>query len=220
MSNKGVIVVISGFSGAGKGTIVGRLMEKYRDKYSLSISATTRQPRPGEEHGKHYFFISKEEFEDMIEKDKLVEYAQYVGNYYGTPRTYVEEKLNAGQNVILEIEIQGALKIKKKFPDTKLLFVTAPSAGILKDRLIGRGTETLDVVNARLSRAYEESLGVEEYDYLIVNDVLDDAVDLIDNIITAENSHQKEAVAAHTITSNLDFINNMRNELLSFSKGE
>ena len=156
MSNKGVIVVISGFSGAGKGTIVGRLMEKYRDKYSLSISATTRQPRPGEEHGKHYFFISKEEFEDMIEKDKLVEYAQYVGNYYGTPRTYVEEKLNAGQNVILEIEIQGALKIKKKFPDTKLLFVTAPSAGILKDRLIGRGTETLDVVNARLSRAYEE----------------------------------------------------------------
>ena len=156
----------------------------------------------------------------MIEKDKLVEYAQYVGNYYGTPRTYVEEKLNAGQNVILEIEIQGALKIKKKFPDTKLLFVTAPSAGILKDRLIGRGTETLDVVNARLSRAYEESLGVEEYDYLIVNDVLDDAVDLIDNIITAENSNQKEAVAAHTITSNLDFINNMRNELLSFSKGE
>ena len=120
MSNKGVIVVISGFSGAGKGTIVGRLMEKYSDKYSLSISATTRQPRPGEEHGKHYFFISKEEFEDMIEKDKLVEYAQYVGNYYGTPRTYVEEKLNAGQNVILEIEIQGALKIKKKFPDTKL----------------------------------------------------------------------------------------------------
>lgn len=220
MSNKGVIVVISGFSGAGKGTIVGRLMEKYNDKYSLSISATTRNPRPGEEHGKHYFFISKEEFENMIENEQLVEYAQYVGNYYGTPKEYVETKLNAGQNVILEIEIQGALKIKKKFPDTKLLFVTAPSAEILKERLVGRGTETLDVVNARLSRAYEESLGVEEYDYLVVNDVLDEAVDLIDNIITAENTGNKEAVSKHTITSNLDFINNMRNELLSFSKGE
>ena len=220
MSNKGVIVVICGFSGAGKGTIVGRLMEKYNDKYSLSISATTRNPRPGEEHGKHYFFISKEEFENMIENDQLVEYAQYVGNYYGTPKEYVETKLNAGQNVILEIEIQGALKIKKKFPDTKLLFVTAPSAEILKERLIGRGTETLDVVNARLSRAYEESLGVEEYDYLVVNDVLDEAVDLIDNIITAENTDDKNAVSEHTITSNLDFINNMRNELLSFSKGE
>ena len=220
MSNKGVIVVISGFSGAGKGTIVGRLMEKYNDKYSLSISATTRNPRPGEEHGKHYFFISKEEFENMIENEQLVEYAQYVGNYYGTPKEYVETKLNAGQNVILEIEIQGALKIKKKFPDTKLLFVTAPSAEILKERLVGRGTETLDVVNARLSRAYEESLGVEEYDYLVVNDVLDEAVDLIDNIITAENTGNKDAVSEHTITSNLDFINNMRNELLSFSKGE
>lgn len=220
MSNKGVIVVISGFSGAGKGTIVGRLMEKYNDKYSLSISATTRNPRPGEEHGKHYFFISKEEFENMIENEQLVEYAQYVGNYYGTPKEYVETKLNAGQNVILEIEIQGALKIKKKFSDTKLLFVTAPSAEILKERLVGRGTETLDVVNARLSRAYEESLGVEEYDYLVVNDVLDEAVDLIDNIITAENTGNKEAVSEHTITSNLDFINNMRNELLSFSKGE
>ena len=220
MSNKGVIVVISGFSGAGKGTIVGRLMEKYNDKYSLSISATTRNPRPGEEHGKHYFFISKEEFENMIENEQLVEYAQYVGNYYGTPKEYVETKLNAGQNVILEIEIQGALKIKKKFPDTKLLFVTAPSAEILKERLVGRGTETLDVVNARLSRAYEESLGVEEYDYLVVNDVLDEAVDLINNIITAENTGNKEAVSEHTITSNLDFINNMRNELLSFSKGE
>ena len=220
MSNKGVIVVISGFSGAGKGTIVGRLMEKYNDKYSLSISATTRNPRPGEEHGKHYFFISKEEFENMIENEQLVEYAQYVGNYYGTPKEYVETKLNAGQNVILEIEIQGALKIKKKFPDTKLLFVTAPSAEILKERLIGRGTETLDVVNARLSRAHEESLGVEEYDYLVVNDVLDEAVDLIDNIITAENTGNREAVSEHTITSNLDFINNMRNELLSFSKGE
>lgn len=220
MNNKGVIVVISGFSGAGKGTIVGKLMEKYSDKYALSISATTRAPRPGEEHGKHYFFISKDEFEDMIEKDMLVEYAQYVGNYYGTPKEYVDSQLEAGKNVILEIEIQGALKIKKKFPDTKLLFVTAPSADILRDRLVGRGTETLDVVNARLSRAYEESLGVEEYDYLVVNDDLNEAVDLVNKIITAENSNNKASVIDNSISSNLDFINNMRNELLSFSKGE
>ena len=214
-----ILMAVSGPAGVGKGTIVKTIIAK-RDDVVESVSCTTRKPCAGEIDGKHYFFISKEEFENMIENDQLVEYAQYVGNYYGTPKEYVETKLNAGQNVILEIEIQGALKIKKKFPDTKLLFVTAPSAEILKERLIGSGTETLDVVNARLSRAYEESLGVEEYDYLVVNDVLDEAVDLIDNIITAENTGNKEAVSEHTITSNLDFINNMRNELLSFSKGE
>ena len=165
MSNKGVIVVISGFSGAGKGTIVGRLMEKYNDKYSLSISATTRNPRPGEEHGKHYFFISKEEFENMIENDQLVEYAQYVGNYYGTPKEYVETKLNAGQNVILEIEIQGALKVKEQFPTALLLFVMPPSAQELKRRLEGRGTETSEVIERRLKRAFEESQGIENYDF-------------------------------------------------------
>ena len=163
---KGILVVASGFSGAGKGTIMKKLMSEKGENYALSISATTRAPREGEEHGREYFFLTVEEFEAMIARDELVEYAKYVNNYYGTPKTYVEEQLNAGKNVILEIEIQGALKIKEKFPETVLMFITAPSAEELKSRLIGRGTETQEVIDARMSRAYEESLGVENYDYL------------------------------------------------------
>ena len=184
MSNKGILVVISGFSGAGKGTIMGKLIEDYSDKYSLSISATTRQPRPGEVDGKSYFFVDTEKFENMIAENELIEYAQYVGNYYGTPKAYVEEQLAAGKNVILEIEIQGALKVREQFPDTKLIFVSAPSAQVLRNRLVGRGTEAPEVVEARLSRAYEESLGIEEYNYFVVNDDLLDCVALMDSIIT------------------------------------
>ena len=134
------------------------LLSKY-DNYALSISATTRNPRPGEENGREYFFKTVEEFEKMIAKDELIEYAKYVDNYYGTPREYVEEQLLAGKDVILEIEIQGALKVKEKFPDTLLLFVTPPTAEILKNRLIGRGTETMDVIEGRMERAKEESDG-------------------------------------------------------------
>ena len=141
MSNTGKLVVFSGFSGSGKGTIMKELMAKHGDDYALSVSATTRGPRPGEEHGREYFFISEEEFEQMIKADGLLEYAKYVDHYYGTPKSYVNEQLSAGKNVILEIEIQGALKIKKQFPDTVLMFVSAPSADELKDRLVGRGTE-------------------------------------------------------------------------------
>ena len=122
MADKGKLVVFSGFSGAGKGTIMKELMKKFGSDYALSISATTRNPRPGEEHGREYFFVTTDEFEDMIQKGALLEYAKYVSNYYGTPRSYVEEQLNAGKNVILEIEIQGALKIKQRFPDTLLMF--------------------------------------------------------------------------------------------------
>lgn len=220
MSNRGILVVVSGFSGAGKGTIMNRLMEKYGDTYALSVSATTRSPRPGEVHGKSYFFLSKEEFERMIAKNEFVEHAKYVDNYYGTPKAYVEQQLEAGKNVILEIEIQGALKVKEKFPDTKLLFVTAPSAGMLKERLTGRGTETQEVIDARLSRAYDESLGIENYDYLVVNDVLEESVDLVNKIICCEQNNDAEKNSDQRISSNIDFINNMRNELLSFSKGE
>lgn len=220
MSNRGILVVVSGFSGAGKGTIMNRLMEKYGDTYALSVSATTRSPRPGEVHGKSYFFLVKEEFERMIAKNEFVEYAKYVDNYYGTPKAYVEQQLEAGKNVILEIEIQGALKVKEKFPDTKLLFVTAPSAGMLKERLTGRGTETQEVIDARLSRAYDESLGIEKYDYLVVNDVLEESVDLVNKIICCEQNNDAEKNSDQRISSNIDFINNMRNELLSFSKGE
>ena len=134
--NKGILVVVSGFSGAGKGTVMKRLMEKY-DDYALSVSATTRKPRPGEEDGREYFFRTRDEFEKLIEEDALLEYAQYVENYYGTPRSYVEEQLQAGRNVILEIEIQGAMKIKEKIPEALLVFVTPPTVEELERRLTG-----------------------------------------------------------------------------------
>ena len=220
MNKKGILVVISGFSGAGKGTVIKKLMREYDGSYALSISATTRAPRPKEKHGVDYFFVTKEEFESMIEKDELVEYAQYVSNYYGTPRKYVEEQLLAGKNVILEIEIQGALKIKEKFPETTLLFLTAPSAQELQKRLIGRGTESKEVVDARLSRAYEESLGVENYDYIVVNDELEECVNCINTIIHNQGASLQEENQAHCVSSNIDFINNIRNELLNFLKGE
>ena len=183
--SRGVLVVVSGFSGAGKGTIMKSLMAKY-DNYALSVSATTRSPRPGEEDGREYFFRTREEFEEMIRQDQLIEYAQYVENYYGTPRSYVEEQLSAGRNVILEIEIQGAMKIKEKIPDTVLIFVTPPTIQELKDRLVGRGTETQEVIESRLKRASEEAEGIESYDYLLVNDVVEDCVDELHEIILSE----------------------------------
>ena len=209
--NKGILTVVSGFSGAGKGTIMKELLKQHPDTYALSISATTRNPRPGETDGVEYFFRTREEFEQMIAEDALVEYAQYVCNYYGTPKTYVEEQLLAGKNVILEIEIQGALKVKEKFPDTLLLFVTPPSAEELKNRLVGRGTETMDVVESRLRRANEEAEGIEQYDYLVINDVLEDAVEEVHQII--QNEHYR-------VSRNETSIEMMRNELKKFSKGE
>lgn len=209
--NKGILTVVSGFSGAGKGTIMKELLKRHPDTYALSISATTRNPRPGETDGVEYFFRTREEFEQMIAEDALIEYAQYVGNYYGTPKAYVEEQLLAGKNVILEIEIQGALKVKEKFPDTLLLFVTPPSAEELKNRLVGRGTETMDVVMSRLNRANEEAEGIEQYDYLVINDVLEYAVEEVHQII--QNEHYR-------VSRNETSIEMMRNELKKFSKGE
>lgn len=203
--------MVSGFSGAGKGTIMKELLKQHPDTYALSISATTRNPRPGETDGVEYFFRTREEFEQMIAEDALIEYAQYVGNYYGTPKAYVEEQLLAGKNVILEIEIQGALKVKEKFPETLLLFVTPPSAEELKNRLVGRGTETMDVVASRLNRANEEAEGIEQYDYLVINDVLEDAVEEVHQII--QNEHYR-------VSRNETSIEMMRNELKKFSKGE
>ena len=140
MNQRGILIVVSGFSGAGKGTLMKELMKRYEETYALSVSATTRNPREGEVDGREYFFKTTEEFEKMIAKEELIEYARYVENYYGTPRTYVEQQLEAGKDVILEIEIQGALKVKERFPDTLLLFVTPPSAKELRRRLVGRGT--------------------------------------------------------------------------------
>ena len=215
MENKGKLVVIS-----GKGTLMKALMKEYGDSYALSVSATTRNPRPGEMDGVDYFFVTKDKFEQMIAEDALIEYAQYVGNYYGTPKEYVQQQLDLGKNVILEIEIQGALKIKEKFPDTVLMFVTAPNANELKNRLVGRGTETPEVIAARLSRACEESMGMEKYDYLVINDTIENGISLIDRLICDERSGNKENNRAHRVSANIDFINKMREELSGFSKGE
>ena len=185
--NKGILVVVSGFSGAGKGTVMKRLMEKY-DGYALSVSATTRKPRPGEEDGREYFFRTRDEFEKLIEEDALLEYARYVENYYGTPRSYVEEQLQAGRNVILEIEIQGAMKIKEKIPEALLVFVTPPTVEELERRLTGRGTETSQAIADSLARAGEEAKGMDQYDYILVNDTVEECVDHLHQIIVSEHS--------------------------------
>lgn len=182
---RGVLVIVSGFSGAGKGTVMKRLMEKY-DCYSLSISATTRKPRDGEEDGREYFFKTVGQFEDMIEKGQLIEYAKYVGNYYGTPKEYVEKQLDEGRNVILEIELQGALQVKEKKPETVLVFLTPPCADELENRLRGRGTEDDETIKARLKRAAEESDYMKKYDYILINDDLEKCVDDLNGIIRSE----------------------------------
>ena len=182
MEKKGQLIVISGFSGAGKGTVVKELVSKYG--YSLSISATTRAPRPGEVDGKDYYFKTEAEFRNLIDYNGLIEWAQYVDNFYGTPRKFVEDELAAGRDVILEIEVQGGLQIKERFPDTFLLFVVPPDAATLKARLTGRGTETADQIRGRLLRAVEEAAVIPRYDDILVNGDLDTAVEELHRMIT------------------------------------
>ena len=203
MNDQGILVVISGFSGAGKGTLIKAMLERHHN-YALSISATTRKPREGEEDGREYFFVTRERFEQMIEEGQLIEYAQYVNNYYGTPRQYVFQQMADGKDMILEIEIQGALKIKERFPEALLLFVTPPSADELKRRLVGRGTETMDVIHQRLHRAADEAEGITSYDYILINDEIDACVEAMHQLIQAQ--HRK-------VSSSLDFIEQMRSEL-------
>lgn len=210
MNRKGILIIISGFAGTGKGTLVKKLIANY-DQYALSVSMTTRQPRPGEVDGESYFFVTKEKFEETIKENGLIEYANYVGNYYGTPKAYVEEQLKNGKDVILEIEIQGALQIKKIYPDAVLMFVMPPSATELKNRLVGRGTETPDVIDKRMNRAAEESEGIEKYDYIVVNDDIDKCVAHTHSIVEAE--HAKPI-------RNEAFIKKIQMELKEMSKGE
>lgn len=210
MKDRGILIIVSGFSGAGKGTVMKKLMREY-DNYALSISATTRQPRSGEKDGREYFFKTVEEFENMISDDQLIEYANYVGNYYGTPKEYVEAMLAQGKDVILEIEMQGAMKVKEKLPDTLLIFVTPPSAEQLKNRLVGRGTEDMDTINARLKRANEEVYYMDKYDYLLINDDLDECVKELHQIIQSEHSRAGR---------NINKINFFREDLKIFSEGE
>lgn len=210
MNHRGLLVVVSGFSGVGKGTLVKKLVTEC-DNYALSVSMTTRKPREGEIDGVSYFFVDHDTFEQTIAQDGFVEYASYVGNYYGTPKAWVEEQRNSGKDVVLEIEVQGALKVKEKFPDAVLIFVLPPSAKELKSRLEGRGTETQDVVLKRLSRAEEESAFVEQYDYIVVNDDLGACMEAVNGIVRAE--HQRPNL-------NLEHITNLKEELNALVKGE
>lgn len=203
MNEKGMLVVVSGFSGAGKGTIMKELLKRY-DQYALSISATTRKPRNGEVDGREYFFLTEERFQDMIKEHALIEYAKYVNHYYGTPREYVFSQMEKGKDVILEIEIQGALKVKERFPEAILVFVMPPNAEELKHRLIGRGTESMEVINARLHRAAEEADGMEAYDYILINDEIDTSV---------EQMHRMIQVQHNRVSFNLNFLGQIRKEL-------
>ena len=193
MNEHGVLAVISGFSGAGKGTLMKALLEKY-DNYALSISATTRNPREGEADGREYFFVT----------EALIEYAQYVNHYYGTPKEYVLNQMEQGKDVLLEIEIQGALKVKERFPEAILIFVMPPSAEELKRRLVGRGTESMDVIHARLRRAVEEAEGMDSYDYILIND---------DIASCTERLHQMIRVQHSRVSNNLAFLSQIREEL-------
>lgn len=209
MSRQGILTVVSGFSGAGKGTLMRELVSKY--EYRLSISATTRKPREGEIHGREYFFLTRADFESMIEQDKLIEWAEYVGNYYGTPRKYVQEMLDRGENVILEIEMQGALKVKARFPEALMIFISTPDAAELKRRLLGRGTEDIATVKKRLIRAYDEVSFMEYYDYIVVNDVLMDCVEKIHQIILNEH---------YRVSKQSEFMKEMDRGLKALKEGE
>ncbi|WP_367565861.1 guanylate kinase [Lacrimispora sp.] len=203
MNDHGMLIVVSGFSGAGKGTLMKELLKRY-DNYALSISATTRKPREGEADGREYFFVTEEHFKEMIETDALIEYARYVNHYYGTPKEYVFNQMKMGKDVILEIEIQGALKVKEHFPEAILIFVMPPNAEELKRRLIGRGTESMEVINARLSRAAEEAEGMEKYDYILINNQVCTCV---------EEMHTMIQVQHNRASNNTEFLSHIREEL-------
>ena len=210
MKDRGILIIVSGFSGAGKGTVMKKLMSEY-DNYALSISATTRSPRPGEQDGREYFFKTVAEFETMIENNQLIEYAKYVGNYYGTPKEYVEKMLDEGKDVILEIEMQGTMKVKEMMPETVLVFIAPPTAEELKKRLEGRGTEDSETIKARLKRASEEVVYMDKYDYLLINDKLDECVENLHKIVQMEHSK---------VSRNINKINFFREDLKIFSEGE
>lgn len=206
---KGKLLIISGFSGVGKGTVVKYITDNYSD-YKVSVSATTRTPREGEKNGTHYHFISTEQFEEMIENKQLLEHANYVGNYYGTPKQFVEENLNNGINVILEIETVGAIKVKKEMPEAMMIFVLPPNADVLKERLVGRQTETEEVINERLSKASEETEALKHYEYFVVNDEIDKCASNINKIANNEDASLLNKAQVEII----------KNDILKFSKGE
>ena len=185
MSKKGLLVVYSGFSGVGKGTIMKEMLKR-EESFRLSVSATTRAPRPGEVDGREYYFITKEKFLSMIDYDEFLEYAQYADNYYGTPQKAVEDMLNEGYNVFLEIEVQGGVQIMEKCPDCLSIFIVPPSLEVLEQRLRGRGTETEEVIEKRMKTALVEQGYTSQYDFVVENDIVEKTVDDIINIVKKE----------------------------------
>lgn len=187
MKERGLLIVLSGPSGVGKGTVRKAIFSQPDTKFQYSISMTTRKPREGEVDGVDYFFKSKEEFEELIKNDKLLEWAEYVGNYYGTPIDYVESTLQEGRDVFLEIEVQGALQVRKAFPEGLFIFLAPPSLKELKNRIVTRGTETDDLILNRMKVAKEEIEMMDAYDYVVENDQVELACDRINAIVTAEH---------------------------------
>lgn len=182
MNNKGTLYVISAPSGCGKGTILSEVLKNFKNIH-YSVSATTRQPREGEKNAINYYFITREEFETEISNGGMLEYAEFCGNYYGTPKAKVMEKLDSGIDVILEIETVGAMKVKESYPDAVLIFILPPSIDTLRERLIGRGTEALDVIDRRVGEAASEIEKSYNYDYVLVNDNLIDAIEGLEIIM-------------------------------------
>ena len=199
---KGKLAVVSGFSGAGKGTVIDRLMTEH-DGYSLSVSMTTRQPRPNEIDGVNYHFVTNETFEELVKNNGLLEHAGFVDNYYGTPRAFVEENMDAGRNVLLEIEVQGAMQIREKFPEAVLIFVTPPTAAELLRRLRGRGTAPEEKIMKRLNRALVEVDLIPEYPYLVLNGEVDPCAESLHNIIEHGTGDSVSAAAGGEIITDL-----------------
>ena len=186
MSKRGLLIVLSGPSGVGKGTVRKSLFSQPGNDFQYSVSMTTRQPRPGEVNGKDYFFVSKEEFEQHIREGQMLEYAKYVDNYYGTPLKYINDTLDEGKDVFLEIEVNGAMQVRSKCPDGVFIFLTPPDLMELRQRLIHRGTDSMEVINKRIHKAFGEIQMMQNYDYAVVNDQVDNAVTKIKDIIRSE----------------------------------
>jgi guanylate kinase len=193
IESQGKLIVISGFSGAGKGTVVKGLIEKY--PYSLSISATTRAPREGEEHGREYYFKTVDEFRHLIDYNGFIEWTNYCDNYYGTPRKFIEDEMKLGHDVILEIEVEGALNVRSQYDDAILIFITTPDATTLKNRLQGRGSEDEKTIKKRMNRAKEEVDMVHNYDYVIINDDLNQCIEEVNAVVLTEKNQYKNRVA-------------------------
>lgn len=207
---KGKLLVLSGLSAAGKGTIVNELLRRF-DDYALSISATTREKRKNEVDGKDYFFVGKEKFEEMIKNGEFLEYANYVGNFYGTPRKYVEDKLESGINVILEIEMQGALQVKKKYEEAVLVFIIPKDAKTQRERLVSRGRDNEEQIEMRIKQAIVDATYAKHYDYIIINDDLITAVKDIEEIVKGVYDKNKNEYAIKTLNKIVDDIKEEQN---------